>query len=180
MVGWRACQVRTAGLGVLCVVALGVLAACGSGGGTSSGSTSSGGGTTGSGACKSGLEQINGVSTRSFCGSATAHATAGGQSLSWSNGACYADGTHAGVNIGRVILGSGDGAKALKQQYDYFGVTVEAKADGTYTGIVSADYHGQAYALSQASVTFSGNLTQATFSGKVVGQNVTLSGSWTC
>ncbi|HEV8190882.1 MAG TPA: hypothetical protein VGP82_05290 [Ktedonobacterales bacterium] len=172
--------------GTLClfgvmIALVAMLAGCGGsstgGASTSGGTSTSGGQTTG---CVAGVKEINGVNTRQFCGSAKAQATAGSQMLSWSDGDCQkVNGTFT-VNIGRIVLGIDDAAKALKKQYDYFGITLEATKDGTYKNAALAfDYKGEGYALISNTLTLSGNLTKGTFSGRDL-TNGAVSGSFNC
>jgi hypothetical protein len=127
-----------------------------------------------------GLQQINGVTTRQFCGPATAQATVNGQALRWSNGECVTTSSAFTVTIGKVVLGSDATATALKTQYDYFGVTVRGTTDGTYNqAIIAFGYEGQAYAIINNTDTVSGGLKQGTFSGSDL-KGVSISGSFTC
>ncbi len=161
----------------------GLLAGCGTQttGGTqaASGNTSSSGGSSKS-TCVSEVKQINGVDTRSFCGSTSAQATVGGQPWSWSNGECSSEMGMFSVNVGRVILGTGSAADDLKKQYDYFGIAVAATADGTYTGTADGHYQGHLFAIPQAQITLSDNLHKGTFSGKSYMDGSTVTGSWSC
>jgi hypothetical protein len=158
------------------------LAGCGgspTGGTGTSTATSTSGSQTG---CVAGLQEINGVNSRQFCGPAKAQATVNGQSLSWSNGECVTNSSASAftVNIGRVILGSDATATALKKQYDYFGITVRATQDGAYSNnVIAFGYQGQSYALITNTLTLSGGLKQGTFNGSDL-HGVTASGSFTC
>jgi hypothetical protein len=127
-----------------------------------------------------GVKEINGVNTRQFCGSATAQATASGQSLTWSNGECTTTSGAFSVNIGRIILGSDTAAKELKKQYDYFGITLQTTQDGTYSkAVIAFDHQGQSYALITNTLTLSGGLKQGSFTGSDL-KGVSVSGSFTC
>jgi hypothetical protein len=168
-------------LGPVMLVCFLVLAGCG---GTSSGDSGAHSTATtlsgGNGACVAEVREINGVNTRSFCGSASAQATVNGQTWTWSQGECFNSAGMVGVNIGRVILGTGAAADQLKQQYDYFGVTVSASADGQATGAVTYVYKGNHDSLISATITLSGGLKKGTFSGTGLLNGGTISGSWTC
>jgi hypothetical protein len=175
---------RTSMRATLCflglVIAL-VMALAGCGGSTTGG-TGTSGNTTASNqtGCVAGVKEINGVNTRQFCGPATAQATATGQSLTWSNGECSTTGGAFSINIGRIILGSDAAAKELKKQYDYFGITVQATQDGTYSkAVIAFDYQGQSYALITNTLTLSGGLKQGAFTGADL-KGVLVSGSFTC
>jgi hypothetical protein len=169
----------------LCLLALIVtllMALAGCGGSAAGGAGTGAGTSTGShqAGCVAGVKEINGVNTRQFCGPATARATANGQTLSWSNGECTTTGEAFSVNIGRVILGSDAAAKELKKQYDYFGITLQATQDGTYSkAVIAFDYQGQSYALITNTLTLSGGLKQGSFTGADV-KGVSVSGSFTC
>jgi hypothetical protein len=159
----------------LLALALG-LSACGGG----SGSSASGGSGTNGNTCVAEVKEINGVNTRSFCGSASAQANVGGQAWSFQQGECETASGQFTVNIGRVILGTGSAADQLKQQYDYFGLTVTAAADGTYTGIATGNHQGKNFNLTQAQITISGGMKKGTFSGTSYGDNTAVSGSFSC
>jgi hypothetical protein len=162
----------------LCFLGLiGALALAGCGGSTTGGTGASTGTSSG---CVAGTEEINGVNTRQFCGSAKAQATANGQTMNWSNGECATTGGAFSVNIGRIILGSNDAAKELKKKYDYFGITLQATSDGAYDkAVISMDYQGQVYALITSSLTLSGGMKQGTFTGSDL-KGISVSGSFTC
>jgi hypothetical protein len=172
----------------LVVLTLGVLmAGCGGTGNTSAAGTggkSNGGGSGGTAAvCTADTNTINGVSTRSFCGTATAQATIGSQVITWQHGECDTNTGNFTVNFGRVILGTGADADALKKQYDYFGLTVVgATKDGTYTdnGVVVMNYKGGVYALVDYNITLSNSESKGTFTGKDYISGQMVSGSFSC
>jgi hypothetical protein len=154
-----------------------LLALAGCGGSTTGGTGASTGTSAG---CVAGTQEINSVNTRQFCGPAKAQATANGQTMDWSDGECSTTGGAVSVNIGRIILGSNDAAKELKKQYDYFGITLQATQDGTYSkAVIAFDYQGQSYALITNTLTLSGGLKQGSFTGADL-KGVSVSGSFTC
>jgi hypothetical protein len=154
-----------------------LLALAGCGGSTTGGTAASTGTSVG---CVAGTQEINSVNTRQFCGPAKAQATANGQTMDWSDGECSTTGGAFSVNLGRIILGSNDAAKELKKQYDYFGITLQATQDGTYSkAVIAFDYQGQSYALITNTLTLSGGLKQGSFTGADL-KGVSVSGSFTC
>jgi hypothetical protein len=86
-------------------------------------------------------------------------------------GGCAQETIGWGLNIGRIILGTNDAANELKKQYDYIGIAItQTVHDGDYpNSVVSGVYnHGTRLALTEATVTLSKNVTQGTFTGKLL------------
>lgn len=154
----------------------------GCGGSSAAGTSTNNGGNGGGQAagCVAVVKEINGVNTRQFCGSAKAQGTAGGQSISFSDGDCQVVSGQFTLNIGRIVLGITDAAQELKKQYNYFGVTLSTTKDGTFKNAsIAFDYGGTGYALTSNTLVLSDNLTKGTFTGsdRVHGD---ASGSFTC
>jgi hypothetical protein len=179
--GWRG--------GLLACALAALLAGCGSSSSSGAHSSSSTGGNTSTqggtsstgGDC--GVSTINGVSTRAFCGTATGQASLGGTTTSWSKGDCESAGGNFAVSFGRVILGTDAAATTLKKQYDYLGVAViGATKDGAYAAntILAVNYKGTAYAVTNAKITITNNLTKGTFTGTDLLTNAAVSGSFSC
>ena len=151
----------------LLVVAVLLVGACGGGGGGKKAAN-------GSGDC--GVHEKNGVQTRTFCGKATATITMGDESVTFPGGECETTADYVSVNIGTVVLGTGDKATALKAATAYFGMNVgrtpgdgpskpAADKDGTYSSSFAANDHGRAVTVVAGSVVLSANRTRGTMSG---------------
>jgi hypothetical protein len=135
--------------------------------------------------CNAGTTKFGGSPARVFCGSATATVRVGAKTFSFRNGSCEATSDYLTLNLGTIVIGS-----PSKRRPDYFGLTVgrlpvgggkPAGKDGTYSGaVVSAVHRGEAYAVGGASVTLAGGRTRGTFTGRLVGSAVRVSGSFAC
>jgi hypothetical protein len=130
--------------------------------------------------CAGGVAEINGITTRAFCGSATAQADVGGQTWSWTQGQCETLSRYFTVNIGRIIMDTGAAANQLKKQYDYFGTTFSAIADGTYTGSIAGNYQGKDILTTGTTITLSDGMKKGTFTGTNLDDNIPVSGSFSC
>jgi hypothetical protein len=157
------------------------LAACGGGSGSSTTATSSAGSssTTNSG-CTAGVVQVNGVTTRKFCGPAKATVIVGGQTFNLSGGECFNTSGLVGVNIGQVVLGETDAAKALKKQLTYLGIEVQASNDGTYPNAILSGYTSGVDFTGIGTLTLSNNLRAGAFSGKTILSKQDFTGTYTC
>jgi len=163
-----------------------VAGACGGGGGgkksdssASSGSTASSTASTAAasgGGSDCGVHEKNGVQTRTFCGKATATVTMGDESVTFPAGECETTADYVSVNIGTVVLGTGDGATALKAGTAYFGMNIgrtpaddaskpAADKDGTYPVSFAANDHGRAVTVISGTVVLTGGRTRGTMSG---------------
>src|SRR5438093_4319484 len=83
-------------------------------------------GAPGRAACTPGSKTIGGKTVVFFCGPAKATVRFAGKSIRYRNGECTKSGGMFTVNIGATIPG------APKQNYPYFGLTVEGTRAGTY------------------------------------------------
>jgi hypothetical protein len=138
-------------------------------------------GDTSSAACTPGPQIIDGVQTRQFCGPATASATVGGQSEAWSSGSCFMTAGEDGVDIGRIIIDptSSPQGRQLEQRYNYFGAAAAATTDGTYSGTLNADYHGQDV-TANGTVTLAHHLQSGNFTGQTLTGNTQVTAEWAC
>lgn len=135
--------------------------------------------TRGSASCTSGALTIHGVQAHQYCGPAHALASIIEEHWDFTGGQCAQTGTTFTVNIGRSIVGTSDAATVLRQQYDYFNLTVTASQDGTYMGSVELVHHGGDFVLSSTQITLTSGMKQGAYNGKSA--NGTLaSGSWSC
>jgi hypothetical protein len=177
------------------LVLAGAAGGCGGGGGGKSGeakdtTTSSGAAPTTTPAVTCGVHDIEGVQVRTFCGNASAMVTAVNGKTSFQSGTCETAADYVSVKIGTAVLGTGGGARGVKNSTAYFELNVgrtptdgkdvaAAGKDGTYTGSFIANDHGLATTVNQAQVNLSDNRTKGQFSGKTLEGNEA-SGTFTC
>ena len=137
-----------------------------------------------------GDHEIDGVQTRSFCGPASATLSAAGGKTTFAGGECQTTPEYVSVNIGTVVLGTGAGARGVKNTTVYFKLDVgrtpadgkdvaAANKDGTYKGSFTANDHGLATTVPQAQVTLTENRTKGQFSGKTLEGN-DATGTFSC
>jgi len=176
------------------VVLVAVLAAGGCGGGkdnsakdttTTSSATSP---TTAAPAC--GDHEIDGVNTRTFCGPASATLTVGGAKTTFTGGTCEKTPEYVSVSIGTVVLGTGAGARGVKNATVYFKLDAgrtpadgkdvpAATKDGVYKGSFIANDHGLATTAPSAQVTLTDNRSKGQFSGKTL-DGTDATGTFSC
>jgi hypothetical protein len=178
-----------------------VVGACGGGGGGKKSDSAASTGTSvatsvttattaGGGGGDCGVHEKNGVQTRTFCGKATATISMGTESVTFPAGECETTGTYVSVNIGTVVLGTGDKATALKATTAYFGMNIgrtpaddsskpAADKDGTYTASFAANDHGTATTVITGTVVLSANRTRGTMSGTTLDQKA-VTGRFSC
>jgi len=184
------------------LVALLLAGACGGGGGgkksdsaastatSATTATSSDGGGGGGGGSACGVHEKNGVQTRTFCGKATATVTIANEGVTFPGGECETTADYLSVNIGTIVLGTGDKATALKATTAYFGMNIgrtpgddpskpAATKDGTYTTAFAANDHGTAVTVVQATVVLTDNRTKGTMSGTSL-TNQAVTGRFSC
>jgi hypothetical protein len=141
--------------------------------------------TPGIASCTAGVHSYGGTNARTFCGPATAILVVGGKTIHFSGGDCERGPAYVSVNIGTVVLGT-----STKPKPDYFGLLVgkapivggtAAAHDGTYKPqALAADHAGKGYAILQSTVKLMGGRTRGTFTGKVLGTNAGVHGSFRC
>lgn len=186
---------RTLSALVAVLVGVVVVASCGGGEKTTasqSSSSATSAATSGSnGDCKAGVKDLgNGVQARTFCGAAKASTQVGSTPLSFSGGECQVEADYVVVNIGTVVLGTGDAADAQRKNFRYFGVLVgkapgatgdtPAGKDGTYSGgTVTYNDRGTGMNGVGMSITLSNNRQSGSFTGKTFDGSA-FSGTWTC
>jgi hypothetical protein len=111
--------------------------------------------------CTAGTHFSGGVTYHIFCGPAHAILKVGGKTYSFKGGSCEVVGNLFSINIGTITL------TPAKSRYDYFGITVFAKKDGTYTS--QAVYwnlpHSKRRSLSRTTIKLAGGRKHGTFSG---------------
>ncbi|HEV7535038.1 MAG TPA: hypothetical protein VGP90_05345 [Acidimicrobiia bacterium] len=175
--------------GVVMAVAL-LVGGCGGGGkksdtagstATTAPSTGTGGatvttGTPGGGPGDCGVHEKNGIQTRTFCGQASATLSVNNQDVTFPAGECETTADYVSVNIGTIVLGTGDKATALKATTAYFGMNIgrtpsddaskpAADKDGTFTASFAGNDHGRAITVVTGSVVLTSNRTKGTMSG---------------
>ena len=131
-------------------------------------------------ACKPGVRPFGGVSSRTFCGPATARVYVGGRTLVFTEGTCVTTTAYVSVNIGTVVLG-----QTTKRQPNYFGLDIgripgsgapPARKDGTYRSgtVLTIEFGGTAYDVLSGVATLQGHRSHGTVRGKAFsGQDVT-------
>lgn len=125
--------------------------------------------------CTPGPKTVAGKTVVFFCGPAKAAVRFGAKTIRYRNGECTKSGGMFSVNIGATIPG------AAKQNYPYFGLTVDATRPGTYTRQdVGFAYAGRVYAIGQHTIVLKPGLRGGTFSGKSFPGLRPASGSFTC
>jgi hypothetical protein len=155
--------------------------------GTTPTSAASGGG---GGGADCGVHEKNGVQTRTFCGKATATVSLNNEDVTFPAGECETTADYVSVNIGTIVLGTGDKATALKGTTAYFGMNVgrtpgddaskpAADKDGTYTASFAANDHGRAITVITGSVVLSGDRTKGTMSGTSIAKQP-VTGRFSC
>ena len=149
--------------------------------------TPSGDPSTGDGSC--GVHTKDGIQVRTFCGKASATLTLAGQEHAFAGGECETTADYVSVNIGTIVLGTGDKATALKADTAYFGMNLgrtpaddaskpAADKDGTYTTAVAGNDHGTELTAFGAKVALTGGRTAGTITGTAAGGPVT--GKFSC
>lgn len=137
-----------------------------------------------------GVHEKDGVQTRTFCGPASATLSINNTDITFPAGECVTTADYVSVNIGTIILGTGDKATALKGTTAYFGMNVgragsddaskpAADKDGTYTAAFGANDHGRAITVTTASVVLSANRTRGTMSGTTLTKEA-VTGRFSC
>ncbi len=127
--------------------------------------------------CTPGVHKSGGATYRTFCGPAHATIKSRGKTYILRNGSCSAsDKSTFSINIGTVTLG------AAKPKYDYFGITVFATKDGTYTtgAVVAWERPGTRAALWHTTVKLQGGRTRGSFAGQLIIGGGTASGTFSC
>jgi hypothetical protein len=115
-------------------------------------------------ACSAGVRTIGGSPARVFCGSATATVHLGARTYRFADGACLTS-TQFVVDIGTKTF-------APSSNLSYFGLVVEGKRDGRYTGnaVVLGFDAGKVHASLSTSkaptVVLRGGLRAGSFSGR--------------
>jgi hypothetical protein len=123
-----------------------------------------------------GVHEKNGIQTRTFCGQASATLSTNNEDVTFPAGECETTADYVSVNIGTIVLGTGDKATALKATTAYFGMNVgrtpsddaskpAADKDGTFTASFAGNDHGRAITVVTGSVVLSANRTKGTMSG---------------
>jgi hypothetical protein len=135
--------------------------------------------------CTAGVHPFGDVNARTFCGPARATLSLAGKTIRFSGGNCERGTAYLAINIGTVVLGT-----TTKPKPEYFGILVgkapivggtAAAHDGTYKPQAFAFVHAhKGYAIFQSSVTLAGGRTRGTFSGKPLGSNAVVRGSFHC
>lgn len=129
-------------------------------------------------ACKPGVHTIGKTTYRVYCGPASATVKLGRKTQSFRNGSCLRIGATKvfTISIGTLTISKG------KPKYSFFGVAVpSASHDGVYRrASIAWAYGGKRYTLYNVKLRLSGNRTRGTFSGRVVGQRRSASGSFRC
>ena len=162
------------------MVVLAFSQACGGGGGAKKAASGTG--------C--GVHEKNGVQTRTFCGKATATLTMGDESVTFPAGECETTPTYVSVNIGTVVLGTGEGATALKAATAYFGMNIgrtpgddaskpAADKDGSYPVSFAANDHGRPVTVVAGMAVLTANRTKGTLTGTAL-DNRPVTGRFSC
>jgi hypothetical protein len=170
------------------ILATGILLFCIAACGESSNSSGNGNNTTGtandvSNGCVPGIKEINGVRTQNFCGDATATASVSGETWTWKNGKCVQGDGSWFINIGAVVIDTGDKAQEVMKQTNYLGISVtDAKIhDGEYPNLsFTGRYQGKAFIITRGTVTLADNGTKGTFNGSDQIHNLSVEGSFSC
>jgi hypothetical protein len=115
-------------------------------------------------ACTAGVRTIGAAPARVFCGPATATVRLGGKTYPFAEGACLTGGTQFTVNIGTKTFAPGS-------KLAYFGLVVEGKRDGRYTGNAvllgfdAGKVHASLSTTGAATVVLRSSLHGGSFSG---------------
>jgi hypothetical protein len=137
-----------------------------------------------------GDHEIDGVNTRTFCGAASSTLSVGGAKTSFTGGACETTPEYVSVSVGTVVLGTGAGARGVKNTTVYFKLDAgrtpadgkdipAATKDGVYKGSFIANDHGLATTAPSAQVTLTDNRTKGQFSGKTL-DGTDATGTFSC
>lgn len=137
-----------------------------------------------------GVHEKNGVQTRTFCGKATATVSINNTDITFPAGECETTADYVSVNIGTIVLGTGDKAAAVKATTAYFGMNVgrtpsddaakvAADKDGTFPASFAANDHGTAITVITGSVVLTNNRTKGTMSGTTLTKQP-VSGRFSC
>jgi hypothetical protein len=126
--------------------------------------------------CTAGVTTVKGVTYRTFCGPAKAQATVHTVDYRFDNGGeCTRAGSTWTINIGTITLGTG------RPKYGYFGITVfNAHAGANANPAVAWQLPGKRFAVLGATVRLARGLKRGTFTGRLLGSNVTVTGGFTC
>jgi len=135
--------------------------------------------------CTPGVHPYGGANARTFCGPAKATLVIGSKTIRYAGGNCERGAGYLSLNIGTVVLGT-----STKPKPEYFGLLVgkapivggtPATHDGTYKPqALAADHAGKGYAILQSTVKLMGGRTRGTFTGKLLGTNAPVRGSFSC
>jgi glutamine amidotransferase-like uncharacterized protein len=122
-----------------------------------------------------GIQVVNKLTIRVFCGTAKATVHAGGITYKRSNGACYLEA------VSSLVIGLGKyTGTGIKPLYPALFMAIGAPKDGTYhSGTLTLQRKGKILTSNNLTVVVSGKRTHGTFSGKFE-KGPSFTGSFTC
>jgi hypothetical protein len=129
------------------------------------------------GQCAAGAHRttVNGKPAVTFCGRASAVVHFGGRTVTFRNGTCAVLAGRFTIDIGTEVVGLSSGKPP------YFGVaTHTARPGAQHDAALSFTSRGRGYDVTDQVVTLAPGLKRGTFSGRILGSQTKVSGSFHC